>query len=297
MERKGCRSLPDRSCANLQVTITQALQDARRHIDDIEARLLLQYVLKVSTVFLAAYPDYVLSSEQIDSFQSLITRRIAGEPVAYLVGEREFYDLTFKITPAVLIPRPETELLVELALSRIPVNQACHILDLGTGSGAIALTIAKHRPLAQITAVDLSRDALSVAQLNAERLDVDNVRLLAGNWFAGLDREEFDLIVSNPPYVAEGDPHLDQGDLRFEPRLALTAVDEGMACIRQIIADAPGFLATGGELLLEHGYDQAVICRQLLAEANFINIFSCPDLAGIPRVSGGQQYDRTLATS
>ena len=297
MDRRGCRSLSDSSCANLQVTITQALQDARRHIDNIETRLLLQYVLKVNTVFLAAYSDYVLSPGQVDSFQSLITRRIAGEPVAYLVGEREFYDLTFKVTPAVLIPRPETELLVELALSRIPVNQACRILDLGTGSGAIALTIAKHRPLAQVTAVDLSRDALSVAQLNAEKLDVDNVQLLAGNWFDGLDQERFDLIVSNPPYVAEGDPHLDQGDLRFEPRMALTAVDEGMACIHQIIANAPDFLATGGELLLEHGYDQAVICRRLLAESNFINIFSCPDLAGIPRVSGGQQYDRTLATS
>lgn len=281
----------------MQLTIARALQGARRQIDDIEARLLLQYVLNINTVFLVAYSDFVLNREQADSFQLLVARRIAGEPIAYLIGEREFYDLTFKVTPAVLIPRPETELLVELALSRIPVNQACNILDLGTGSGAIALTIAKHRPLAHVTAVDLSPDALAVARLNAEELKVDNVRMLAGSWFDGLDQEKFDLIVSNPPYVADGDPHLEQGDLRFEPRLALTAVGDGLACIRQIIANAPQFLVSGGELLLEHGYDQAAICQQLLAESNFINIFSHLDLAGILRVSGGQHYDRPLATS
>ncbi|MDV6343523.1 peptide chain release factor N(5)-glutamine methyltransferase [Nitrosomonas sp. Is37] len=281
----------------MQVTIAQTLQDARRHIDDIEARLLLQYALNVNAVFLAVHSNSVLNREQVDAFQLLVTRRIAGEPVAYLVGERDFYDLTFKVTPAVLIPRPETELLVELALSRIPVNQTCNVLDLGTGSGAIALTIAKHRPLARVTAVDLSPDALSIARLNAEKLGIHNVQIRAGNWFDGLDQVEFDLIVSNPPYVAEGDPHLDQGDLRFEPRIALTAVDDGLACIRKIIVNAPDFLTPGGELLLEHGYDQGVICRQLLAESNFINIFSCPDLAGILRVSGGQRDDRALATS
>ncbi|SDY48194.1 peptide chain release factor N(5)-glutamine methyltransferase [Nitrosomonas sp. Nm33] len=281
----------------MQVTIAQTLQDARRHIDDIEARLLLQYALNVNAVFLAVHSNNVLNREQVDAFQLLVTRRIAGEPVAYLVGERDFYDLTFKVTPAVLIPRPETELLVELALSRIPVNQTCNVLDLGTGSGAIALTIAKHRPLARVTAVDLSADALSIARLNAEKLGIHNVQIRAGNWFDGLDQVEFDLIVSNPPYVAEGDPHLDQGDLRFEPRIALTAVDDGLACIRKIIVNAPDFLPPGGELLLEHGYDQSVICRQLLAESNFINIFSCPDLAGILRVSGGQRDDRALATS
>lgn len=281
----------------MQDTIAQVLQGARRHIDGIDARLLLQHVLNVSAVFLAAYPDYQLKPRQIDSFQQLITKRIAGEPVAYLIGEREFFDLTFKVTPAVLIPRPETELLVELALSRIPINMAWNILDLGTGSGAIAITIAKHRPLARVTAVDYSSDALSVARLNREKLGVSNVQILAGSWFDGLDQLKFDLIVSNPPYVAEGDPHLEQGDLRFEPRIALTAEEGGVACIRQIIARAPQFLLPGGELLLEHGYDQAMICQQLLAESNFINIFSCQDLAGISRVSGGQQHDRTLTTN
>lgn len=281
----------------MQVTIAQILQDACHHIDKIDARLLLQYALNVDAVFLAAYSDHVLNREQVDAFRLLVTRRMAGEPVAYLVGQREFYDLTFKVTPAVLIPRPETELLVELALSHIQADRAARVLDLGAGSGAIALTIAKHRPLANITAVDLSPDALAVAQLNAEKLGVDNVRFLAGDWFDGLDQEKFDLIVSNPPYVAEGDPHLNQGDLRFEPRIALSAVDEGLACIRHIIAKAPDFLAAGGELFLEHGSNQALICRQLLAQFNFINIFSCPDFAGIFRVSGGQHCDGALATS
>lgn len=280
-------SSPDCNFVVMPVAIAPVLQEARRHIDSMEARLLLQYELKVNAVFLAAYPDHLLNSKQVAAYQSLVAKRMAGEPVAYLIGEREFYDLTFKVTPAVLIPRPETELLVELALSRIPVNQTYNVLDLGTGSGTIALTIAKHRPLAQVTAVDLSPEALSVARTNAAKLGVGNVRILAGNWFDGLGREKFDLIVSNPPYVAEGDLHLNQGDLRFEPRIALTADDQGLACIRQIILAAPDFLAPGGELLLEHGYDQVDICRQLLAESNFINLFSCPDLAGILRVSGG----------
>ncbi|SFI95097.1 peptide chain release factor N(5)-glutamine methyltransferase [Nitrosomonas sp. Nm34] len=280
----------------MQVTIAQALQDAHRLVDHIEARLLLQYALNVDAAFLAAHSDTILNREQLNTFQLLVTRRAAGVPVAYLVGEREFYDLTFKVTPAVLIPRPETELLVELALSRIPVNQSCKVLDLGTGSGAIALTIGKHRPLAHVTAVDLLPDALSIARLNAERLGIHNVQIHAGNWFDQLDHDEFNLIISNPPYVAQGDPHLDQGDLRFEPRIALMALNDGLACIRHIIANAPNFLAARGELLLEHGYDQAAICRQLLAESSFINIFSCPDLAGILRVSGGQRDDRALAT-
>lgn len=286
-----------RGSDSMPVTIARLLQGAHRYIDDIDARLLLQHVLNRNTVFLVAHPDYVLTNEQANAFQSLVSKRIAGEPVAYLIGEREFYDLTLKVTSAVLIPRPETELLVELALSRIPVNQACHILDLGTGSGAIAIALAKHRPLARILAIDYSPEALSVTRQNVEKLGVTNVLLREGSWFDELDQEKFDLIVSNPPYVAEGDPHLDQGDLRFEPQIALTAPDEGLACIRQIITKAPDFLVTGGELLLEHGYDQAIPCQDLLAKSHFINIFSHPDLAGILRVSGGQHSERTLATS
>ncbi|MCW5599298.1 MAG: peptide chain release factor N(5)-glutamine methyltransferase [Nitrosomonas sp.] len=281
----------------MQSTIAQALRDAKQHIEDLDARLLLQCVLNVDAVYLAAYPDHSLNSRQEEAYRSLIAKRIRGEPVAYLVGEREFYGLTFKVTPAVLIPRPETELLVEIALSRIPNERVCHILDLGTGSGAIAITIAKLRPHAQVIAVDCSSEALTVAGINAQNLGVSNARMLSGDWFATLGPQQFDLIVSNPPYVAEGDPHLSEGDLRFEPIVALTAQEEGVAAIRHIVTKAPHFLAPGGWLLLEHGYSQAPICRQLLAESDFRNIFTCPDLAGIPRVSGGQHYDRTRATS
>lgn len=205
------------------------------------------------------------------------------------MGKREFYSLDFKVTSAVLIPRPETELLVDLALERIPADRPCKVLDLGTGSGAIAITIAKHRPLADITAVDSSAAAGAVAKINAEQLNVDNVRIITSDWFDGLAGERFDLIVSNPPYIAEGDPHLTQGDLRFEPRTALTTGDDGLECICFIIASASAHLVEGGALLLEHGYNQADVCRQLLGKADFGGVFSRPDLAGIMRVSGGRR--------
>ena len=269
-------------------TITQVLTEACRDIDRIDARLLLQYVLDVDHAFLLTYPDQVLTAQQTEEFVRLIKRRIDGMPVAYLIGEREFYDLTFRVTEAVLIPRPETELLVELALERIPVDQPCKILDLGTGSGAIAITIAKHRPQSRVIAVDLSADAIAVSRWNAKNMQVDNLHLTTGNWFDELSGERFDLILSNPPYVAKNDPHLEQGDLRFEPRIALAAEDNGLACICHIINAAPQHLIKSGWLLLEHGYDQAVECRQLLENMDFSNICSYPDLAGIMRVSGGQ---------
>jgi len=269
-------------------TITQVLTGACRDIDRIDARLLLQYVLDVDHAFLLTYPDQALTLQQLEAFFRLIKRRIDGMPVAYLIGEREFYDLTFRVTEAVLIPRPETELLVELALERIPVDQPCKILDLGTGSGAIAITIAKHRPQSRVIAVDLSADAIAVSRWNAKNLQVDNLHLTPGNWFDELSGERFDLILSNPPYVAKNDPHLEQGDLRFEPRIALAAEDNGLACICYIINASPQHLIKNGWLLLEHGYDQAGECRQLLENMDFSNICSYPDLAGIMRVSGGQ---------
>lgn len=273
----------------MPVTIAQLLNDAKHHVSDIDARLLLQHALQVSSVFLATYSDEIVNVQKITCFYSLLERRINGEPIAYIIGQREFYDLTFHVTPAVLIPRPETETLVELALASIPMDRSYIVLDLGTGSGAIALTLAKHRPLAQVMAIDLSAEALEVAQMNATLLEVDNVHFTLGDWFQGV-AGQYNLIVSNPPYVAIGDPHLDQGDLRFEPQIALSAPDDGIACIRTIIAQAPQFLCAGGQLLLEHGYNQAAQCRQLLAqEASFINIFSYPDLAGILRVTGGQR--------
>ena len=269
------------------ITIFEALGQARRNIADIDARMLLQYILDANHAYLLAHPEQKLTAEQTQAFYLLTDRRALGEPVAYLTGTREFYSLEFNVTPAVLVPRPETELLIDLALARIPPHLPCRILDLGTGSGAIALTLAKHRPLAEVTAVDVSAAAVAVANANAARFKLNNVRVIEADWFDGLVGESFDLIVSNPPYVAAGDPHLAQGDLRFEPRIALVAPGEGLDCIRSIIGSAPVHLAPEGSLLLEHGYDQAEACRRLLSEAGFREIFSHPDLAGIMRVSGG----------
>ncbi|MDO8437531.1 MAG: peptide chain release factor N(5)-glutamine methyltransferase [Nitrosomonadaceae bacterium] len=272
-----------------QATIAQALQQTRPDIAATDARMLLQSVLNVNHAHLIAHSSQELAPKQAQQFYSLVVRRAAGEPVAYLVGEREFYSLNFKVTPAVLIPRPETELLVDLALERISADRPCKVLDLGTGSGAVAITIAKHRPLASITAVDSSVDAIAVARVNTRYLDATNVRMVVGDWFTGIAGEEFDLIVSNPPYVADGDPHLDQSDLRFEPRTALTAGSDGLSCIRCIVTSAVVHLIAGGWLLLEHGYDQAEACRQLLSKAGFVDVLSCPDLAGVMRVSGGKR--------
>ncbi|SEQ41760.1 peptide chain release factor N(5)-glutamine methyltransferase [Nitrosomonas ureae] len=270
------------------VTISQALAAAYSEIDGIDAILLLRHVLFVNHAFLLTHPDQTLTVQQFEKFSSLVQQRVEGLPVAYLIGERAFFDLTFKVTEAVLIPRPETELLVEWALELIPSQKFCKVLDLGTGSGAIGISIAKHRPQAQVIAVDLSPAAIDVCQRNVEILEVANLNAIRGNWFDELSGEKFDLIVSNPPYVAEDDPHLQQGDLRFEPEMALSAGEHGMACITHIINAAPGYLGKEGWLLLEHGYNQAESCRQLLRDKDFSNICSYPDLAGIMRVSGGQ---------
>ena len=270
-------------------TITQALHQSYSKIASIDARMLLQSALKVNHAHLIAHPDQVLTPDQEQEFNAFTSRRVNGEPIAYLVGEREFYSLRFKVTPAVLIPRPETELLVDQALERIPTRGPSKVLDLGTGSGAVAIAIAKHRPLASIIAVDFSDDALMVARMNAKYHDATNVCIVAGDWYTGVAGEEFDLIVSNPPYVADGDPHLGQGDLRFEPRTALVAGTDGLDCVRRIIDSAADHLIRGGWLLLEHGYDQSEACCQLLRGAGFGEVFSCSDLAGVMRVSGGKR--------
>jgi release factor glutamine methyltransferase len=275
-------------------TIAQALQQACQEIDHIDARILLQHVLNVNHAFLLTYSNQVLSPAQDRIFCQLVARRVNGEPIAYIIGECDFYDLTFKVTPDVLIPRPETELLVELALMRVSAKNNYRVLDLGTGCGAIALTLAKHCPQINVVAVDLSIAALAVARKNVDKIQVSNVCIATGNWFSELSGKKFDLIVSNPPYVAENDPHLKQGDLRFEPEIALTADANGLACIRDIIAAASDYLVMGGWLMFEHGYDQAVACRELLEAAGFEEIFSHPDLAGIMRVSGGQNNSSSL---
>lgn len=272
-------------------TVDQALQEARAALPLREARLLLQHALGVSPTALAAHPERALSPAEAERCRELVARRAAGEPIAYLTGSREFYGLEFRVTPDVLIPRPETELLVEAGLEKL-ADGAGRILDLGTGSGCVAVALAMHLPRAQVTAVDVSAAALEVARANAQRHGAA-VRCLCGDWFAALGEERFALIVANPPYVAETDPHLGEGDLRFEPRGALAAGVDGLDAIRHIVAAAPDHLAPGGWLFLEHGYDQAPAVAALLAQAGLAAIEHRTDLAGIPRVTGGQ----TLAQS
>lgn len=265
------------------MTVADALEEARASLALHEARLLLRHVLGVTAAALEAHPERKVSPADTAAFRALVARRAAGEPVAYLTGRREFYGLDFRVTPDVLIPREETELLVDLALE----TQAARILDLGTGSGCLAIAVAKQRPQAAVTAADASAAALAVARDNAVRHGV-NIRFLQGDWFAPLAGERFDLILANPPYVAERDPHLARGDVRFEPRSALAAGADGLDDIRRIVAQAPAHLVPGGQLCFEHGYDQAAAAAALLAEAGFIGIEQRRDLAGILRVSGGR---------
>ena len=268
-------------------TIAQALATAR--LDAVDARVLLRYACSVDDAYLVAHADAVLSAAQHAAFGQLVARRAAGEPVAYIIGSREFFSLEFKVTPAVLIPRPETELLVECALECVDPERACHVLDLGTGSGCVAIAIARHRPRARVVAADRSVVAISVARENAARHAVANVELLESDWFAALGDQRFNVIVANPPYIAAGDPHLMHGDLRFEPATALVAGSDGLECIRAIVASAHRHLECGGWLVFEHGHAQAANCRDLLSAAGLDDAFSRADLAGIERVSGGRR--------
>ena len=252
-----------------------------------EARALLRAVLRVDEAHLAAHPERKLTPEEDQRFAAWLRRRRAGEPVAYITGEREFWSLPFKVTPAVLIPRPETELLVELALERVAPDAPARVLDLGTGCGCIAVAVAKHRPHARVTAADFSPAALAIARENAARHGA-SVELAESNWLAALAARRFDLIVANPPYVADGDPHLAQGDVRFEPRAALVGGGDGLDSIRRIVAGARAQLERGGALYFEHGHDQAARCRALLLEHGYQDVASRRDLAGIERVSGGR---------
>jgi release factor glutamine methyltransferase len=261
--------------------------------------LLLEHVCGCTHADLIAHPERVIGPAQADRFGELMRRRAAGEPFAYLVGSAWFCDLEFAVGPAVLIPRPETERLVELAAQRVAAAESAgggppHVVDLGTGSGIVAVTLARRCPRAVVTAVDLSAEALEVARANAARHGV-TVRFLEGDWYTPLAGERFDLIVSNPPYVADGDPHLELNGLPFEPRHALCdgiQGGDGLGCIRRIVAAAARHLMPGGALLMEHGYDQAVEVRRLLAAAGFREIASWRDDAGIERVSGGVRGDR-----
>lgn len=254
----------------------------------LDAELLLAHALDRPRPHLKAWPDNRPDAEQLARFEDLLERRQRGEPMAYLLGEREFWSLRLEVTPDTLIPRHDTETLVEAALGRIPRGKHCRVVDLGTGSGAIALAIRHERPLADITATDASRPALDVARRNAARLGLD-IRFVYGEWFAPLAGQQFDVIVSNPPYIADADRHLANGDLPHEPRSALASGPDGLRDIRQIVTAAPGFLAPGGWLLLEHGHEQGDAVRALLAAAGFSGLGCSRDLAGHERVSFGRQ--------
>jgi release factor glutamine methyltransferase len=261
------------------LTVAEAL--AGSGVDSREARLLLSEASGLPTASLIAFADRALPSEAEERFHSFVERRKRGEPVAYIVGHKEFFDLDLLVTPDVLIPRPETELLVELALER----EFSRALDLGTGSGAIALAIKAHRADARVSALDRSPAALGVARANAARLGLQ-IDLRLGRWFEGLAGERFDLIVSNPPYVALGDPHLEA--LRFEPGGALLGGADGLEALREIVEGAPRHLEPHGWLLLEHGIGQDAQVRRLLEQSGLENVQTWPDLAGIPRVTGGK---------
>jgi release factor glutamine methyltransferase len=261
------------------MTVAEAL----RMLEPREARLLLARATGFSEAAVLAHPERELPAEAEAHYCEFAARRARGEPIAYILGEKEFYGLALAVNPAVLIPRPETELLVELALACAPSS----VLDLGTGCGAIALVLKRQLPQLRVVAVDASAAALAVARRNASALALA-VDFRHGRWFGPLAGERFDVIVANPPYVAEADPHLAQGDLRFEPRSALVGGPDGLDAIREIVRGAPAHLGAGGRLLLEHGIGQDAAVRSLLDDAGLEGVTTWPDLAGIARVTGGR---------
>ncbi|WP_040261337.1 peptide chain release factor N(5)-glutamine methyltransferase [Pseudomonas massiliensis] len=253
----------------------------------LDAELLLAAALGKNRSYLRTWPERIVNSEAAQLFASYLQRRRLGEPVAYILGQQGFWSLDLEVAPHTLIPRPETELLVELALACVPQPEA-RTLDLGTGTGAIALALGRERAGWEVVGVDRVEDAVALAERNRERLGLTNVSIRASHWFSALQGERFDLIVSNPPYIRQQDPHLSAGDVRFEPASALVSGSDGLDDIRQIIAAAPEHLLAGGWLLLEHGYDQAAQVRELLARHGFEQIESREDLSGHERVTLGR---------
>jgi len=255
----------------------------------IDAEILLAFILEQNRTYLYTWSDRVISTENESRFRSLIAKRVMGEPVAYLVGLQPFWSFELKVTLATLIPRPETELLVELALERIPLDSTFRIADLGTGTGAIALAIASERPSVVVVATDQSHQALEIARENARSLGIARVEFRQGSWFAPLVEEQFALILSNPPYVEPDSGYLQRGDLRFEPDGALIGADvDGLGDIRDIVANAPTHLKAAGWLLLEHGAEQGYAVRGMFDLAGFDGIRTVKDLAGLERVTLGQ---------
>ncbi|QXH46188.1 peptide chain release factor N(5)-glutamine methyltransferase [Pseudomonas xanthosomatis] len=253
----------------------------------LDAELLLAAALGKSRSYLHTWPERIVSSEAAETYAGYLARRRAGEPVAYILGQQGFWKLDLEVAPHTLIPRPDTELLVETALELVPAKPA-RVLDLGTGTGAIALALASECPAWQVTALDRVEEAVALAERNRQRLGLGNVQVRTSHWYSALAGERFDLILSNPPYIRAADPHLVEGDVRFEPSSALVAGEDGLDDLRLIVAQAPQHLLPGGWLLLEHGYDQAAQVRELLVAAGFAEVASRIDLGGHERISLGR---------
>ena len=274
-------------------SITQLFKNSEKQLNTVsdsarlDIELLLCSILKKDRTFLHAWPEHELTQKQLTRFQQLLEQRLQGQPIAHILGERGFWSLNLKVTADTLIPRPDTERLVELALEIIPEKEQWKILDLGTGTGAIALSLAKELPACTITATDQSMDAINVAKQNALDNTISNVEFIQSDWFSNLKQQQFDIIVSNPPYIKENDPHLQLGDVRFEPLSALTSGKDGLDDLRTIIKSSQAHLTDKGVLLLEHGYDQANDVCDLLKEAGFNNVDSFKDYNDNPRVSIG----------
>lgn len=265
------------------VSQLQASESPRR-----DAEILLGFVTGKARTFILAFGETPLSVEQQAQLAALLARRVRGEPVAHLIGEREFWSLPLFVSPATLIPRPDTECLVEQALARLPAAP-CRILDLGTGTGAIALALASERPDCQVTAVDLIPEAVALAQRNADHLGIRNIEIVQSRWFSALEGQTFSLIVSNPPYIDAQDPHLAQGDVRFEPLSALVAADNGLADLHTLIKDAPRYLLPQGWLLLEHGWQQGAAVRDIFARYGWQQVETCRDYGDNERLTLGRR--------
>lgn len=252
-----------------------------------DLEILLGHCLERSRTWLFTWPEAEVAGKRLEQFNHLVARRRSGEPVAYIIGQREFWSLELEVDSSTLIPRPDTETLVEWALD-LPLPGGARVVDLGTGTGAIALALASERPGWIVVGVDASDEAVALAKRNSKRCDLARVQMLQSDWFAALEGQHFDLIVSNPPYIEAQDPHLEQGDVRFEPHTALVAGDHGLADLAHLSAQAPGYLSEGGWLLLEHGFNQAAAVRQLLLDLGFAKVRSRRDMGGHERISGGQ---------
>ncbi len=276
----------------MQMTIKAILQRSREQLNSesaqLDVELLLGFCLSQSRAYLYTWPDRVPSEQQLSRFESLLARRIQGEPIAYIIGNKEFWSLNLELSHDALIPRPETELLVENALALLP-DRCQRVVDLGTGSGAIALALAKERPFWQVYACDYCSAVVKLAERNRQRLGLDNLQLFQGNWAAALKSNSWNLVISNPPYIAEDDPHLERGDLRYEPRSALVAADQGLAAIKNIAEQAVRLLCQDGWLMIEHGYQQKSAVQAILSAKRFHHIDTLTDLAGNERMTLGQK--------